>query len=106
MRVWILTVTGKRFNLDVDPDYSIEKLKMLIQDHEGIPPWRQLLKSVTFCGEPAYKLSLDLNAMPPPELSEMGRQLAVWASSGSSEFLPNLYQAACRRNPQWQGGMR
>ena len=104
MRVWILTVTGKRFGLDVDPDYSIEKLKMLIQDHEGIPPWRQLLKSVTFCGEPAYKLSLDLNAMPPPELSEMGRQLF-----GQAVAPPSFFQIFIKRHVvgiKCQGGMR
>ena len=43
MQIFIKTLTGKTITLDVEPCYTIEEVKSLIQDHEGINPYEQRL---------------------------------------------------------------
>ena len=43
MQIFIKTLTGKTITLDVEPYYTIEEVKSLIQDHEGINPYEQRL---------------------------------------------------------------
>ena len=38
MQIFIKTLTGKTITLDVEPYYTIEEVKSLIQEHEGINP--------------------------------------------------------------------
>lgn len=43
MQVWVKTITGKTLDLLALSDYTVEYLKQLIQDREGIPPDSQTL---------------------------------------------------------------
>ena len=43
MQIFIKTLTGKTITLDVEPYYTIEEVKSLIQEHEGINPYEQRL---------------------------------------------------------------
>lgn len=42
-QIFIKTLTGKTITLDVDHGMTIEELKTLVQDKEGIPPAQQRL---------------------------------------------------------------
>ena len=43
MILFIKTITGKTITIEVEPNYTIEEVKSVIQDNERIPPKKQRL---------------------------------------------------------------
>ena len=43
MQIFVRTLTGRTITLDVDPADTVEAVKAMIQDREGIPPGEQRL---------------------------------------------------------------
>ena len=44
MQIFVTTLNGKTITLDVEPTETIERVKLLIEDKEGIPQFLQKLK--------------------------------------------------------------
>ncbi|KAH7119089.1 ubiquitin-related domain-containing protein [Dendryphion nanum] len=43
MQIKVRTLTGKEIELDVDADYTIQRIKERVEEKEGIPPAQQRL---------------------------------------------------------------
>ncbi len=41
MQIFVKTLTGKNFSLEVEPDTLIENIKEIIFDREGVPTYEQ-----------------------------------------------------------------
>ncbi|KAL9127569.1 MAG: hypothetical protein Q9217_003586 [Psora testacea] len=39
----VRTLTGKEIELDIEPDYKVQKIKERVEEKEGIPPVQQRL---------------------------------------------------------------
>ena len=55
IQVFVKTLTGKEFPLNVDPDETIDNVRKMIQAKEGIPPNQQVLVSM---GSPVHSGTL------------------------------------------------
>ncbi len=49
----VRTLTGKEIELDIEPDYTVSKIKERVEEKEGIPPPQQRL---IFGGKQMYVL--------------------------------------------------
>jgi len=43
MLVKVRTLTGREIELDIEPDYTVSKIKERVEEKEGIPPMQQRL---------------------------------------------------------------
>ncbi|EMF12986.1 ubiquitin-domain-containing protein [Sphaerulina musiva SO2202] len=43
MQIKVRTLTGKEIELDIEPDYKVQKIKERVEEKEGIPPVQQRL---------------------------------------------------------------
>jgi ubiquitin-like protein Nedd8 len=39
----VRTLTGREIELDIEPDYTVQKIKERVEEKEGIPPMQQRL---------------------------------------------------------------
>ncbi|WP_093199628.1 ubiquitin-like protein [Pseudomonas yamanorum] len=57
MNIFIAMITNKTISVECDPSDTIENIKAIIQDREGIPPDQQRLYLSTRLLEDGYTLS-------------------------------------------------
>ncbi|GAA6059124.1 hypothetical protein JCM10212_003871 [Sporobolomyces blumeae] len=43
MQIKIKTLTGKEIELDIEPTWTVDKIKVALEEKEGIPPVQQRL---------------------------------------------------------------
>ncbi|KAM0704797.1 hypothetical protein Q7P35_007583 [Cladosporium inversicolor] len=43
MQIKVRTLTGKEIELDIEPDYKVQRIKERVEEKEGIPPPQQRL---------------------------------------------------------------
>jgi len=43
MLIKVRTLTGREIELDIEPDYTVAKIKERVEEKEGIPPMQQRL---------------------------------------------------------------
>ncbi|WP_122299284.1 ubiquitin-like protein [Pseudomonas syringae] len=57
MNIFIVMITNKTIEIECNPSDTIENIKALIQDREGIPPGQQRLYLSTRLLEDGHRLS-------------------------------------------------